>query len=372
MSNGRMAYLAAAAVVVGANGALAQGMVPPAAVPQSQNPLCARFEGQLAAIDRGYVDPARADQTKRYEDAVNKQQADLDRTVAQSRRLGCEGGGFFSLFTGQNPQCPSLNQQIQQMRGNLDRSLAELQRLQGGGGDRENQRQAIIAQLAQNNCGPQYRAAANQQRGFFDMLFGGPAPSPGGSPVFGSPDQGTYRTLCVRTCDGYYFPVSFATTPAHFRDDEQACQRMCPAAEVTLYSHRNPGEEVTQAVSIAGRPYTELPNAFKYRQTYNPSCSCRQPGQSWAEALGQVRDTTIEQGDIVVTEQRAKALSLPRDAQGRPIRQDARKVDQKAPLPTAGAVPPEKSATETTDNNTGLDAAKRPVRAVGPTFVPAR
>ena len=42
---------------------------------------------------------------------------------------------------------------------------------------------------------------------------------------------GTFRTICVRTCDGFYFPISYATSPDRFRDDEQTCQRMCPAAE---------------------------------------------------------------------------------------------------------------------------------------------
>ena len=355
--------LAALALAVSAVSAAAQGAFPPPA--QGQNPVCVRLETQLATIDRGSADPARAEQTRRYEDAANKQQAELDRTLAQSRRLGCEGGGFFSLFSGQNPQCTPLNQQIQQMRGNLDRMLSELQRLQGGGGAQESQRQTVIDALAQANCGPQYRAAANQQRGFFDSLFGG---NRGGNaalpeqPGFGAPDgSATYRTLCVRTCDGYYFPVSFATTPARFHDDEQTCQRTCPAAEVMLFSHRNPGEEVTQAVSIDGRPYANLPNAFKYRQEFNPSCSCRQAGQSWADALGQGRDRTIERGDIVVTEERAKALQVPRDAQGRPIRPAA---SQPA---GGGAANPTKA-----DAGSAPADAKKTIRSVGPIFVPAR
>ena len=77
---------------------------------------------------------------------------------------------------------------------------------------------------------------------------------------------GTFRTICVRTCDGFYFPISFETTPDRFRDDEATCQRMCPAAEVSLYTYHNPGEEVTQAVSLNGRLYTELPTAFQLPQ----------------------------------------------------------------------------------------------------------
>jgi hypothetical protein len=79
-----------------------------------------------------------------------------------------------------------------------------------------------------------------------------------------------------------------------------------------LFAYRNPGEEIDQAVSINGTPYTQLPNAFKYRQAYNSSCSCRGTGQSWADALGVTRDETFQQGDILVTEQRARQMSQPR------------------------------------------------------------
>src|SRR5262249_61731075 len=91
--------------------------------------------------------------------------------------------------------------------------------------------------------------------------------------------------------------------------------------DVTLYPHRNPGEDVNQSISSAGRSYTELPNAFAYRKAFNPSCSCKAPGQTWADALKQLDDQTLERGDIVVNEERARALSQPQtDAQSRPIR----------------------------------------------------
>ncbi len=162
-----------------------------------------------------------------------------------------------------------------------------------------------------------------QQGGFFDRLFGG-----NGGPFSAPSGQmgGTFRTICVRTCDGFYFPISFATTPDRFRDDEQTCQRMCPAAEVSLYTYHNPGEEVAQAVSLNGRLYTELPAAFSYRKALNPACSCRRPGESWAEALkANGTDDTVAPGDVVVTEQNAKQLSQPRiGADGKPIRPDPR------------------------------------------------
>ena len=109
----------------------------------ARSQACLRLESELAAIDRGAaVDPAKAEQVKRYEDAAAKQQAELDRLGQQSQRLGCQGGGFFALFSGQSPQCGPLNNQIQQMRANLDRTLTDIQRLQGNSGEREGDRKS--------------------------------------------------------------------------------------------------------------------------------------------------------------------------------------------------------------------------------------
>jgi hypothetical protein len=342
-----------------------------------RNQTCLRLESQLAAVDRGAgIDPAKAEQIKRYEDAAAKQQAEVDRLGQQSQRLGCQGGGFFALFSGQSPQCGPLNNQIQQMRANLDRTLTEIQRLQGNSGEREGQRRGILVALGQNDCGPQYRQYVTAgPGGFFDNLFGG-----GGyiAPAPNAPLAGTYRTLCVRTCDGYYFPISYSTVPTKFAEDEQLCRRLCPAAEVSLYSHRNPGEDVSRAVSISGRLYTDLPTAFSYRKQLSPTCNCRLPGQSWAEALRQVSDQTIERGDIVVTEERAKQLSQPRfDAQGKPVSPSQTPARPKsadgisnAPLPPAGAEqnPPPAQTEEKVEQEPG----KRKVRSVGPTFYPVR
>ncbi len=128
-----------------------------------------------------------------------------------------------------------------------------------------------------------------------------------------------------------------------------------------LYSHRNPGEDVAQAVASNGRVYKDLPNAFRYRREFTASCSCKQPGQTWAEALGQTKDSTIERGDIVVTEERAKALSQPR-TEG-PNRASARTEARKPTGNLPVAAPPDSPASE---------PGKRTVRTVGPTFIPAQ
>jgi protein involved in polysaccharide export with SLBB domain len=143
---------------------------------------------------------------------------------------------------------------------------------------------------------------------------------------------------------------------------------MCPASDVALYTYRNPGEDINQAVSIAGQPYTELPNAFRYRHEVDRSCSCRRAGQSWADALKNVDDrSTLERGDIVVTPDKARAMS--QAPLGKKPDPRAAKTDPKA---AATAADPSATSAPAADQPAETDPTKRPVRTVGPTFLPKR
>lgn len=353
-------YKLAAAVI-----AALSGLAAAQAQAQFSNPTCQRLEAQLATLDRGNADPARVEQIRRTEDMVNRQQSEVDRLVAQSRRIGCESFGFFSIFSNPPPQCGGLRRQIDQQRNALERIRNDLERLNGGTTERAAQRQGLLIALGDNGCGPQYRSAAlaGQQGTFLDRLFG----NNGGGGMFSTPSGpmgGTFRTVCVRTCDGFYFPISYSTSPDRFRDDEQTCQRMCPASEVSLYTYHNPGEEMAQAVSLNGSLYTELPTAFQYRKAMDPACSCRRPGESWAQTLKAIGpDDTVAPGDVVVTEQNSKQLSQPRvGVDGKPIRPNQRVPTETAPVAPA---PLAEAPGQT-------DPAKRTVRTVGPTFLPTR
>ena len=317
----------------------------------------------------GSGDPARDEQIRRYQDAATRQQGELDRVTAQARRMGCDSSGFLSLFNNNSAQCGPVNNQIQQMRANLDQMTANLERLRTGGlggADRENQRRSVLTALAQNNCGPQYAAAAARGPGnFIENLFGGGGGGNPGNPL-PPPDaqyagqSGTFRTVCVRTCDGAYFPISFATTQARFAADEQVCKAQCPAAEASLFAYRNPGEDINQAVSISGQSYSSLPNAFKYRTEFNPSCSCRAAGQSWAEALKAVDDQSAaaQQGDIIVTEESARKMQQ---------RAQTKAAAGKKGVPAATAQQQPAAADATTAP--AAPASDGQIRTVGPTFI---
>lgn len=231
------------------------------ALPAGASDICLRLESRLNALDRGGGPDG----------AIRRQRAQLDRAIEEAREAGCLGDGFF----GQR----NRGRECARKLGTVERMRARLNRLSDGGGrSRDRERAELVRALAANDCGADYEARRQPSRrdNLLSRLFRGlrlrDRDWPPGD--FFPEEAGTFRTLCVRTCDGYYFPVSFSTDSSRFEADEQACQAMCPGTDVRLYVHHNPGEEADAAVSLTGEPYTALPNAFRYRKEYNKACGC--------------------------------------------------------------------------------------------------
>ena len=173
--------------------------------------------------------------------------------------------------------------------------------------------------------------------GLIGRLFGGVRPS-GRAPrdsyyrrgrnwnYFFSPAQrtsATYRTLCVRLCDGYYWPISYATVRGRFGADSQRCESSCDVP-AKLYVHRNPGGRIESMIDQEGNPYSALPNAFRYREEYVGDCRCKP--DPWSD---EAKEEYARRGETAVadaqpTEEEAVAVPhtpahgwIPRSAQKR-------------------------------------------------------
>ncbi len=114
----------------------------------------------------------------------------------------------------------------------------------------------------------------------------------------------TYRTVCVRLCDGYYWPISYATTAGHVERDRQKCESSC-GSPARLYRSRT-GAEVEDMEDLNGQPYSRLKTAFLYRTQYEPSCKCK--AEPWSkEATDRHRIYALEaaktKGDKVAAQE---------------------------------------------------------------------
>jgi hypothetical protein len=90
----------------------------------------------------------------------------------------------------------------------------------------------------------------------------------------------TYRTVCVRLCDGYYWPISYATSADNLGRDRQKCESSC-GSPARLYHGKTSGTETEDLEDLSGQPYHRLKTAFLYRTQYEPSCKCK--AEPWSK-----------------------------------------------------------------------------------------
>jgi hypothetical protein len=136
------------------------------------------------------------------------------------------------------------------------------------------------------------------------------ASAPPAAGITGKPQREAYgsggagRTVCVRTCDGYYFPLS--ATPDSTTEAGHMCRALCPAAATETYRMRGGADApIADATNRHGKPYSALPAAFAYRKELKAGCSCQSAA---AKPMSPADDPTLKAGDIVVTENGVRVL----------------------------------------------------------------
>lgn len=429
---------------------------------EARTAACDGLERQLAKAQGG----SQSSGGSKWDDAARQQAAAINAAERDASYFRC------SAQPG-TPKCAGLLDKISRMKGNL--AKIERQRAKGNPAAARSARDVtrLQAALLLNRCS-ESPARVEKTRGsdaletqkpsgLLNRLLGGAEADD--RPVFAAPPQpaqqlaatsapseiigerrsrarvsdleeagnvsrvrvpanGTFRTLCVRTCDGYFFPISFSTSSDKFAQDAQVCSSMCPAAQTELFIYRNPGGEPEEMISLAGIAYKDLPNAFRHRKEYVEGCSCqakatgtaglRVPGPANmsmrpvagtplppANTLALSGDEIPQTGSL-----RASVSPLPADAiaddvdpdtrlnlgQGfdPTIRIDASTVASTVATPAAGldvrgAAPSETAASQTPEAPSakpsadgGMEAAtepaapRGPVRQVGPKFYPDR
>ena len=272
----------------------------------------------------------------RYERAYREQANVLMRTEARARQAGCFGGGFFLFRRDPDRSCSALVPKLRDMQDNL----ARLDHLRRRGG-RNN-----VAERVRELQGMMSARGCDLPGAVFES-------GPSGNFIYdrGFAGNGTYRTLCVRTCDGYYFPISFSTTSEHFPQDARSCEALCPGTEARLFYHPNPGGAPENMTSITGEQYTSLPTAFQYRTSIDSACTCRPPG-------GYAAVAALQSPQPIVDDPTAPP-PLARPAPG----EDPETLADRAGFYVPGAVSEEVASVPTALGRDG-----RPIRIVGPAY----
>jgi hypothetical protein len=330
----------------------------------AQSPYCDSIRTELSRIAGGNV------LNGPNSEMMRSLQTDLGRATENYRALSCDAPQKkFFFFTDTPRQCPDLQRQIK----DLQNAITNLQSEGGRSSDPavETRRASLQAALETNCKTPQPRSAQSNRGGLLELFFGESTKSlfdnemPDEPLANGLPtdEKGYgYRTICVRSCDGFYFPVSNNASQRRLSMDAELCRSSCPNAETALYLVPI-GQDAELAMSVDGHtPYPSLPNAFKYRRGVDPSCSCRKQGQTWSEALAEAERILVQNGrsDGPISEQRAFELSR--------VRTDAPKGKQIDPatLPTAPTASNVRAPSERMIEITDTDGSKKRIRLIVP------
>jgi len=238
---------------------------------------CLQLQRELASAPSGGGGGGGGDMA-----AIQSQIAQIQK-VYEGTRASMEDAGCFESFfifgkgLVRSPKCISMNSRMEDAGRQLSQLQQQRDALRGGGGSKRRQAELQDA-LARNGCSG--AAAPPQSRrggGVFDW-FGGREeiqPEEPQAPISRYLDpNGTYRSICVRLCDGFFYPVSEHAYGGRLTQDATQCQSNC-AAPAELYVYR-PGAGPEQAISLNGSAYTDLAVAFKYRKEYVKGCSCKQ------------------------------------------------------------------------------------------------
>lgn len=260
--------------------------------------VCARLQTQL---ENASSNAGLSEKYHRYAEAARDQSIQINQVLADLNRFDCSSGSVI-VKGGQNAKaCAKLSVAYEKMQANLT-TLESKRDSFADQGDRTARRR-IQAALSANDCnGSRAATQAAARKGKIAALKARSERSPGLVAVLGNTDDidrsvsrvqqtgarivieprasrgGDYRTLCVRSCDGFFFPVSSAAEPSDFARDERTCQMMCPGTPTALYFHSALGQESEDMISArTHEAYTEMPNAFAYRNSKAPiskACGC--------------------------------------------------------------------------------------------------
>ncbi|ESX73228.1 DUF2865 domain-containing protein [Mesorhizobium sp. M0142] len=355
---------------------------------QAASRLCRQLEADLAAASRG--GGGKPALLRKYDDAIARQRQQISKAVSQSSSAGCG----FSLSRRNANVCAALDATIDRMAANLDDLQAKRAELDSGGSRRDRAR--ILTSLDANGCrdeaapskpAPVREASDENGNGnLLEQLLGSESDAPDqreepsqaeelsqpgnirtllNNADMGQP-RGEFRTMCVRTCDGYFFPMSNAASLGDFERDQKNCESSCPGTEMQVFYTRGMNSDsASMTSSVTGRPYIELPTAYLYKQSdmpRPPACGCN-AAQNFEIIAGNPPSPERSEANVETTPFIPVPVARPdpgadpetlANAEGGLDREAIRRLAVK-PVPSLTSLPPPE---------------QRKVRVVGPTFLP--
>ena len=236
------------------------------ASPSHASAICDRIRSALNSVHETIGNSA---ETRVYARAIQRQQQEIMTVRGQMQEYGCSGGSVL-VFGGRHAQaCNMLADTLDNMQSNLEALRDHNSSLTTMSMSRRD-RQKLLRALDDNGCNdavndPEDTSA--QPASFSNETVMTPdPPRPFEQDQSYNPRPGDLQTVCVRTSDGGFFPLSSNVSSDNFGHDAQVCSAMCQGSETRLFYHHIGTDEMSDMVSADDdAPYKEQPYAFRFR-----------------------------------------------------------------------------------------------------------
>ncbi|AYM62433.1 DUF2865 domain-containing protein [Agrobacterium fabrum] len=225
-------------------------------------------------------------EVRRYANALARQNIAIRKIRNDMRSYGCSSGSVIIYGNPNAGLCAEIGDALVDAEAERDAIIRDRDDAMAAAryDDGDVRRQRILAALDANGCStmpetdmqPPQAPDVTRYPDAFRQQENEPGQA-GLSPYPNAAAEGGLRTLCVRTCDGSFFPIASNASPLDFRAQAEQCQKMCPGTETELYFHSMTDQETADMVSAkTGKPYKDLPTAFAYRNSSPkaPGCAC--------------------------------------------------------------------------------------------------
>ncbi|NLS05109.1 DUF2865 domain-containing protein [Rhizobium sp. P32RR-XVIII] len=253
------------------------------------NAICQDLRARLANLPE--ITTNSRELNHHYASAIAEQNLELRDVREDMRRYGCSVDSMVVIGGENADYCSELEQAEARMVDNIQYLQNRRNDLPEREGVDDRGRRELIAALEDNGC--------NEVEEYWpdDQAYA-PAPSPEeqamrsdtfiplGGGEHGDMQYGVPRgepmaqvtTMCVRTCDGGFFPITTNATSVDFGRDAATCSKMCPGIETELFYQDIANPDAANMISAStGAPYSAMPNAFAYKKRApgeKSTCSC--------------------------------------------------------------------------------------------------
>ena len=252
--------------------------------------ICDDLRGRLANVA---VTIGTRHETRQYSGAMEDQELQIRQLQQDMQGRGCGSGGAIIPDADDAAACDGMQASLERMTENLRYLTARRDGASRIDGSDDVLRDQLQRALRDHGCeapsadadaetitnrAEEVPATPEQQAMRTDtfippMAAGQLSSEP---PTYGG--GGQLQTVCVRTCDGGFFPLTANATPLNFQQDSETCARMCPGIQTELYFRYLPDQESSEMVSAAtGASYSAMPYAFAYRKRppgQKSTCTC--------------------------------------------------------------------------------------------------